>query len=73
MILLFQWFFRHNLGFVNNNNNNNNNFFAPGDLLKTAPKGNGVVTLKCYRNALKEEAGFAWVTRNGRQTLAYLP
>ena len=43
------------------------------NLLKTAPKGNGIVTLKSYRYALEEEAGFAWVTRNGRQTLAYLP
>ena len=30
-----------------------------GNLLKTAPKGNGIVTLKSYRYALKEEAGFA--------------
>ena len=46
---------------------------SPGTLLKTVPEGNGIVTLKGYWNALKEEAGFAWVTRNGCQTLAYLP
>ena len=38
-----------------------------------APEGNGNVTLKSYRYAVKEEFGFAWVTRNDRQRLAYLP
>ena len=35
--------------------------------LETASKGDGVVTLKCYRNPLKEEAAcFAGVTRYWR-------
>ena len=43
-----------------------NSVVDSGTLPETAPKGNHIVTLKSYRYALEEEAGFAWVAWNGR-------
>ena len=33
--------------------------FKKTQFIEAASKGDGIVTLKCYRNPLKEEAGFA--------------